>query len=84
MKEMGAHRGGVCYCMHGEGAQEQRVKCLQECEVWLYVTCEIAMQNACTRPTQQTTVLANLQDEAQKPVGDGETIQRLGQTGAIM
>jgi hypothetical protein len=42
------------------------------------------MQNACTRPTQQTTVLANLQDEAQKPVGDGETIQRLGQTGAIM
>jgi hypothetical protein len=34
MKEMGAHRGGVCYCMHGEGAQEQRVKCLQECEVW--------------------------------------------------
>jgi hypothetical protein len=34
MKEMGAHRGGVCCCMHGEGAQEQRVKCLQECEVW--------------------------------------------------
>jgi hypothetical protein len=43
------------------------------------------MQNACILDyPQQTTVLANLQDEAQKPVGDGETIQRLGQTGAIM
>ena len=73
--------------MHGEGAQqEQRVKCLQECEVWF--VCHLRDCNAervyNTRLPQQTTVLANLQDEAQKPVGDGETIQRLGQTGAIM